>query len=227
MMKKNALDFENRRKIFNYISEHPGIHTRELSRRLNLAYSTLNYHLYQLEKQDFITCKKQRKYQRYYAKYKVGVINRTVINLLRERVPNKIIIFLLAEICGTRKEISKAIEITSQAVAFHLKKLIELDVVASVEASDQGFYLPKNKITVERTPQGSEIIYKLKNPQLIYSSLITYQNCVTDFPDIDLLFSYFEFWFNHNIPKRIPNKKKFWDKLEDRLYDIFPHPYYG
>ena len=45
MERSEILNLENRRKIYNYIRDNPGLHLRELSRRLNIAYYNLDYHI--------------------------------------------------------------------------------------------------------------------------------------------------------------------------------------
>ena len=56
MEKNKILELPQRRIIFNYISEHPGLHLRELSRRIDIPYSSIRYHLYYQEKRSRINC---------------------------------------------------------------------------------------------------------------------------------------------------------------------------
>lgn len=48
--KEDSLALETRRKIYNLILNYPGLHEREIARKLNLSLSTLDYHLHYLEK---------------------------------------------------------------------------------------------------------------------------------------------------------------------------------
>jgi len=49
MKKKDALDLEIRRSIYNHILKSPGLHERELARVLDIPLSTLDYHLYYIK----------------------------------------------------------------------------------------------------------------------------------------------------------------------------------
>jgi predicted transcriptional regulator len=43
--KEKVLENEHRREIYNFVKENPGLHMRELQRKLEIPLSTLEYHL--------------------------------------------------------------------------------------------------------------------------------------------------------------------------------------
>ena len=60
MISKNEIfELETRKRIFNFIKDHPGFHRRELERVLNIPFSTLTYHVRYLEKNELIEVRKQ------------------------------------------------------------------------------------------------------------------------------------------------------------------------
>ena len=53
--KEKSLELKTRRIIFKHILKNPGLHERELARQLNIALSTIDYHLYYLRRAKRIT----------------------------------------------------------------------------------------------------------------------------------------------------------------------------
>jgi len=50
--KKNILKLEIRRKIYDFVDKNPGLHVREISRRMDIPINTLIYHIKYLKKLD-------------------------------------------------------------------------------------------------------------------------------------------------------------------------------
>ena len=71
--KENILQFETRRNIYNFIVERPGLHLREISRRINISFGGLRHHLDILKKQELIITKTNYGYTRYYATHKIPI----------------------------------------------------------------------------------------------------------------------------------------------------------
>ena len=117
IFKENILKLEKRREIYNFILENPGLHLREISRRINISFGGLRHHLDILKKQELIITKDDLKYTRYYATQKVGKNDREILNLLRQDVPRKIIYLLLTpgpgDIYKTKETQEKAMSIPS------------------------------------------------------------------------------------------------------------------
>ena len=66
--KNNILKLKTRQDIYENISEYPGVHLSELSRRLNIPNVSLLYHINTLNKFGLIDTKMDLKYKRYYVK---------------------------------------------------------------------------------------------------------------------------------------------------------------
>ena len=64
------LELETRRKIYEQINKSPGIHFRELERRLKVVVGNLQYHLQYLEKKNLIRTLNDEDYVRYFVKDK-------------------------------------------------------------------------------------------------------------------------------------------------------------
>jgi len=155
MIKEDGSEFKTRNEIYNYILEHPGLHLGELSRRMDIPKSTIGYHLNHLKKRERLVKKSEERYTRYYIANKVGKTDKKILNLLRQTVPREIIIFLLLHPYPSQIKISRNLGKHPTTISFHLKKLMNVDIIETI-------------------PNGNETIYRMKNPQHIYDLLIIY-----------------------------------------------------
>jgi DNA-binding MarR family transcriptional regulator len=226
MDRKNILEFETRRKIYNLILNHPGLHLREISREMSISYGAVGYHLYHLEKQEIINSVDHKFYKRYYVKYKITPENKKIISILRESTPKKIIIYLIYNTCATRKDISDALEKTPQTISYHIKRLSELGIIEPAIIRNGHVYLAKTQTIFERRPTGSEVLYKLKNGRTIYNSLIAYPGCASDIPDIDIILHYFDYVFSKDFQKIFTDADTVFGRMIEKFYNVFPHPYH-
>lgn len=60
------LKSETRKQIYNFILKYRGLRLREVSRKLKIPMSTLNYHLRYLEKYGLIVINSEEIYERFY-----------------------------------------------------------------------------------------------------------------------------------------------------------------
>src|SRR5450759_93938 len=90
------LELETRRRIYEQIKKSPGIHFRELERRLEMVVGNLQYHLQHLEKRNLIRALNNEDYVRYFVKDKsLNETDRKIISLLRRSGCRHILLQLL------------------------------------------------------------------------------------------------------------------------------------
>ncbi len=216
LSKKDVLSLEKRRKIYHFILKYPGLHIRELSRDLNISFSTLNHHLNYLKKQGLLLAKSDGRYTRYYVTGKVGSTDKKLLNLMRHTVPRNIILLLLIyplrnfsqiEIVRFAKtwkkhwtKIGFHLNKHPTTISYHLDKLLKMNIIESYSS-------------------GNEIRCKLKDIVVIYSFLITYEKSFSG-PVISSVLKWMSEWADEKYDKDSMN-----DFLE-YLYEIFPHPYH-
>lgn len=81
--------------IESIISENPGIHFREIQRKSGAAIGQLEYHLYQLERMEKVSIRKDGKLKRYFLIGDTGFNERRILYFLRKGTSKEIILYLL------------------------------------------------------------------------------------------------------------------------------------
>ncbi|MFG1519771.1 MAG: hypothetical protein AAE977_04785 [Thermoplasmataceae archaeon] len=143
--------------IINTIKDNPGLHFRELQRRSGFAVGQLEYHLYQLLKENRITTRQDGKLIRYFSNESGNVKLRNISYHLRGRTSRDIIIELLRNNEKTLKKNSQSDE----------KYMNVIDTMI------------KDGIIDKHVDQGVITIH-LKNRQDIINFLKQYQNSFLD-----------------------------------------------
>jgi predicted transcriptional regulator len=203
------LNLEKRRKIYNYIKKHPGLHFREVSRVLKIPKTTMDYHLFYLKKHGLITEQTENGYLRYYASKDIGQINKKILNVLRQDVPRSVILYLLMYPNKSQAQILKFAKSWNDhpskigchlnkhhtTISFHLKKLLKMDVIEAFQ-------------------KGNEVKYGVKNPEKMYDILILFEKSLL----VDANGRYLK-WVDRYLGD------DFADCLIDEFFEIFPNPY--
>ena len=206
--KDHFLELEARRKIYHFILNHPGTYLREISREIKVPKSTTDYHLHHLKKLDLINIKSEDRYTRYYVSQKIGRHAKNSLNALRKRTALHMVLILSLYHVRTRKQFSQELEKSQSTVSFHLKKLIEADVV-------EKFY------------EDNLVKYRLKNEKETDKLLIQYKEGLLD-EIVVTFYDYYEIWYKIKWVKMV---FKFLDNNHEKtmqfFYDMFPHPYWG
>jgi len=161
MKKEDTLALDARREIYNLILANPGLHEREIGRKLQMSLSTLDYHLHYLEKREIVTAKKDGRYTRYFISRKMGVQDKRTLSLLRQKTPRAIVLYLLLHPRSLHKDVCQEINKSPSTTSFHLKKLVEAEVVDSISI-------------------GRGTVYLVVNPEQTADLLITYKKTFFD-----------------------------------------------
>jgi len=173
------LEFKARKQIYQFISKNPALHKRELSRKLKIPKTTLNYHLIYLEKCELISKKTELCYVRYYIKNRMGSRERELISLFRNENIRHIIVVFFWQVATSKIELSDFLEKHPNTIDYYLKKLLDADIIIPATKGDNVVISPAGTI-IERTAVGREIIYTLKDVRFIWDVLIAYQNSYLD-----------------------------------------------
>ena len=230
MGKVDLLYLETRRNIYNIILKNPGLHMRELSRKLDMPITTLSYHLNNFEQRGLITAKSRSGYKRLYVSFKIGKKEKEILDIFRQEVPRNILLYMMFGYACSKMELSKELEKHHTTIDFHLKKLIDLDIIKVATVKNGQIIMPKGSINHKRS--SNEIIYIFKDMSLfytLYDLLIVYNGSL---PEKELVTRYITEGKNHLSKRKrsgynlvsAPN-----DAIEfaiEVFFDIFPHPYH-
>jgi predicted transcriptional regulator len=166
------LELETRRKIYEQIQKSPGIHFRELERRLKLVVGSLQYHLHYLEKKNLIRVQNDGDYIRYFDRKKNFNENeRKILSSLRRNGCRQILIQLINNPGLNNKELCQAVGYTSSTISWHLNKLIEAGII-------------------ERKKNGRISNFVIIDPTTVAELLICYKESFLD----TLLDGYIKMW---------------------------------
>jgi len=131
-----------RKKIMDYISEHPGAHLREIGRNLNMAMGDVQYQLNVLEKAGHIVSKRMGIYKRFYPSKMFDEMQENIVGILSQETPRKILFFLLQKPGASHGEIAKFAKVSAPTVTWHMKRLIDKGLVeARREGRDVKYYI--------------------------------------------------------------------------------------
>jgi len=170
-MSHELLNLSRRKMIFQHISKYPGTYIREMEKNLSLALGDLQYHLQQLENAGLISSHDDGRRRRYFVNKEVDFLDREVISFVKMRTPRRIIIFLLLHPESSFKEILSEFPFTKGALSFHMKKLVNANIVTNAKRE-------------------KETIYKVRDEKGISRVLITYRSGILD----DVLNEFIDLW---------------------------------
>ncbi|TFG04787.1 MAG: hypothetical protein EU536_03850 [Promethearchaeota archaeon] len=141
LFKEDILTNEKRRKIFEYVTEHPGAHTREIQTTFNLGSYMAFRHLAFLEKFNFIR-KKPYKNKIVYFPSDSDEQEDLKVLLFRNQTINRI--YRLIEDLGKVRatEISESLKIPYTTIQSHLNELVESGLISKVKENQTVFYIP-------------------------------------------------------------------------------------
>jgi DNA-binding transcriptional ArsR family regulator len=223
---QNILELKIRKKIYNLILQHPGLHERKISRRMNIPKTTLKYHLNFLKKRDLLTVKQTGRYHNYFVKEKVGIKDKKILCMLQKESYRKIMLYLLIKVVSNISDISEEINKHPSTVGIHLKKLLKEEIIEIAPIENgvvKRVYAPG---VIECTNVTNEKIYRYKDPKQMYDLVITYRNELKDEDLTDFIKEVVDYRMEYGYPKRIykgpPDKT---DIMLEKLHEVFPHPY--
>ena len=227
--KEKVLQLKIRQDIYETVSKCPGVHLSEMSRKLSIPKTTLNYHLRYLEKANLIESKNQNNFMRFFVKYKTGKIEKEILNLLREETPRHIIFYMLNNSVCSQVELSKELNKNPAAIAFHLKKLKDIGLIHQAKVIDKNNVDLGDSYVLKRDRLGNEVVYGFTKGDFfpfIYNLLITHRKSLPDKHLIVEVITMLEEGYRGSTFKDINSRPKAVEALIDSVYDIFPHPYH-
>jgi DNA-binding transcriptional ArsR family regulator len=234
--RKNILDLELRRKIYNYILENPSSYEREISKKMDIPKTTLRHHLITLKKLELITEKNANGYKRYFVVNKIGKRDKEILNILKQNIPRNILLYLMYYVVCSQLEISRALEKKPSTINFHLKKLKDLGLITQANFNDRKKTTNNKKLFVRKKIK-REILYKLINREtnyILYNLLIICKDSVSDKDFLNCILFTNEAIerFQRRIPRVhlngvVKSPEQEIENIVKMIYTVLPHPYHA
>ena len=221
---KQDIRLEKRKKIYYFISKNPGVHFRELSRRLNIPRTTLSYHLNCLNKLKIITERKENGFKRIYLSEEENNKDIEILTLIRQEKPLKILMYLLFFGYGSQIDISRELEVHPTTVEYHLKKLLRADIVERISNYKTSILNKSQEVTQKSTSR--KILYQIKEDKSDKIIKILIENNIPD--NLNVLDN-FKFWLDKGkniLPNHFLKFDSSLDSIVKSILEIFPPPYY-
>ena len=152
LSENTTLNQSTRNMIFNIVEANPGIHFRGICNILGISIGVAQYHLGLLTKAGLVGSFRDGRYKRFFNLNGFSIWEMKIISLLRRKTPNKILSSLLRKHSVSHKDLSSELEISSQALSWHIKRLKKLELLDCATDGVKNEYLLK--------PEKIEVIEK-------------------------------------------------------------------
>lgn len=223
-MDNTILELKRRREIYEFISKNSGLHMRDISRKMNIPFTTLQYHLNYLEKKELIISKDDGKYIRYFISFEIGEKEKRILNSLRKTTVLHIILwFFIAQQCS-QKDFSRFLEKHPATIGFHLRNMLHAGIIKQVSINNGIIYKDTLPNIIERPQVSSEKIYVLQDPWMIYNMLLKHKDDLSDKEIVAGIIEYIEMHISDGIPKQIQNREETIDSVVKTFFKLFFPP---
>lgn len=172
MQQNQALLLDTRNRIYTQVRRNPGLHFREIQRRVGIATGALQYHLDYLEKSHLLKSEKVKNTRHYFVVKEKETMDaeQRIMPLLRQNSVRHILITILMKRKATIQKISKATGLPYSTVSRHLEKLVEFNIV-------------------QRKRRGKTLVFWAEEAEQIAKMLSTYKrgffdNAVDEFVEV-------------------------------------------
>jgi predicted transcriptional regulator len=146
---KDYLELETRRKIYDLIVKNPGLHLSKISSLLNIRKSLIEYHLLYMEKNQILSSLKEVGYTRYYIAGETGSREKKFLSIMRQELPLRIVLYLLKNSNVRHKEILENFAIAPSTLSYHLKKLVDGEIImVSADGEEKRYIVKDEKETI-------------------------------------------------------------------------------
>ena len=132
-------------KILEFIIANPSSHLRKIKNNLGFSMGTIQYHLTMLENEGKIKSTKTKFYKNY---YHINESNDKILSILNLNSPRNIVIYLIQHEPSTHQDIAKGVGLSSSTISWHMKRLIELQIVRTEFSGKYTVYNLRDKENV-------------------------------------------------------------------------------
>jgi predicted transcriptional regulator len=124
---------ETAQKILYFIQNNPGCHLRKIKEMMHISMGTAQYQLDRLEKMGRITSTRTGFYKHYFP---IGLFQdheKEILQILSQETARKILMIIIEKQAPTQTDIVNSIHISAASVSWHIKRLIEFNLVEEIK----------------------------------------------------------------------------------------------
>lgn len=140
--RSELLDNDTREELYEAVQDEPGIHAHALSEAVEIGWGTTVYHLRRLEKNGMVTSEKRGRYRRFFPAAGYVAQTREILSVLQNETTNDIARTVLKEPGLNQKAICEKLDISPSLANWHIKRLIEADLVEKERRGRTVHYTP-------------------------------------------------------------------------------------
>ena len=126
------LNQTTRVQIYSLITNNPGVNFRGICSSLALPIGVVQYHLAVLAKGELISNRRDGRNKRYFESKKFSSLEMKIISVLRHETVEKILRIVHDEEGVVHGKLAQRLDISSQALTWHMKKLKKDGIVTSL-----------------------------------------------------------------------------------------------
>jgi len=159
MLKEAILENNRRREIFIFLKANPGLHLRELQRRLKMPLTSLEYHLDYMVRKKIIYRERDGRFTRFYVML-LDEEDKKVISALRQKRLREIVLIALGKEGAKFQELQGILGLPSSTLFYYIKYLTDHDIIIRMQV-------------------GAETVYNIRNDR-VAKALIVYKPSFLD-----------------------------------------------
>ncbi len=144
MFKEIVLANSRRKEIYNFIKRNPGLHLRELQRRLEIPLSSLEHHVDYMIRHNVIYKKRDGRYVRYFAG-QFTMDERELISALRHERLREIVLVILEKNEVKFQDLKKFFDLPSSTLSYYLKYLMDHSILNRQKIGYENIYSIQDK----------------------------------------------------------------------------------
>lgn len=135
-----ALNLENRRRIYHYISRHPGTYLREMERELGLQTGVLSYHLDYMERRGVLRVEDDGYRKRYFPSDRFHIRDRRTIAVLRQPAPRRIVMHILINGPSSFNQLLAVMDCAKSTLSYHLGRMLRREILRVEKRERESWY---------------------------------------------------------------------------------------
>ncbi len=149
MFKEEILENERRRDIYQVLAKSPGLHFRELQRRLQFPLASLEYHIDYMVRKKIIFGEKEGRYKRYYVQ-PLDSEDKKVLSALRQKRMREIVLVILASKKAKYQFLEDFFQLPRSTLSFYIRYLVENNILVKDKVGYENIYTIKDEDRVAR-----------------------------------------------------------------------------